>query len=115
MNSVVGDTFILRFENISTATAGRKIAVLRQQLLDDCPGVQADIRKDDKTSQDFGATHVLVLGAPAVVVLAKGIEKFLSRDREGELVIERDGRLIFRGNSGDAALIAKAIGEKTTK
>ena len=102
----------LRFANLSVAEAGQKVTALREQLLDECPDVQADIRKDDPTTQDFGTTLVLVLGAPAVVALAKGLARYFGRDREGVLIIKRGESVIFRGNSTDAVAIAKALGEE---
>jgi hypothetical protein len=106
------DTLTVVFEDVSVSEAGKNVAALREQLLDDCPGLTADVRKDDPTTQDFGATLVLVLGAPAIVTLAKGIANYLSRRPDGTLVIRKDGDVIFRGNSADAAAITKALAPK---
>jgi hypothetical protein len=113
MSKDIGNTLVLRFEGVSVAEAGMKVAALRDQLLEECPDVQAEIRKTDPRSQDFGTTLVLLLGAPAVVTIAAGLAKYLSRDRQGTLIIERDGTVLFRGNSSDAPAIAKALGTKT--
>lgn len=117
MSADVSDTLVLRFEGVSVAEAGKSATILRDLILDQCPEVQADLQKPDPTTQDFGTTLVLVLSAPVVVALAKGVAKgianYLSRDRPGELVIETDGTVVFRGNSGDAATIANAVAKKT--
>jgi hypothetical protein len=106
------ETLVITFEDVPVSEAGQNVAALRDQLLDDCPGLKADIRKDDPTTQDFGATLVLVLGAPAVVALAKGLANYLSRRPNGTLIVKKDGDVIFRGDSKDAATIAKALGRK---
>jgi hypothetical protein len=62
---------VVRFENVSVAESGQNVAELREYVLDACPGVQANIRKDDPTTQDFGTTLVILLGTPVMVALAK--------------------------------------------
>jgi hypothetical protein len=109
------DTLVVTFEDIPVADAGKNVAALREQLLDDCPGITANVRKDDPTTQDFGATLVFVLGAPAIVALAKGISNYLSRRPNGILVVKKNGDVIFRGDSADAAVIAKALAPKKKK
>jgi hypothetical protein len=106
------ETLIVTFEDVPVSEAGQNVAALRDQLLEDCPGLKADIRKDDPTTQDFGATLILLLGAPAIVALAKGLSNYLSRRPNGTLVLKKDGDVIFRGDSGDAATIAKALASK---
>jgi hypothetical protein len=104
-------TLIVRFQGVSVAEAGRKAAALRDDLLNASPSIHAEIRKEDQTTQDFGATLVLLLGAPAVVAVAKGIADYLRR-KPGKLSIEADGRVIFEGESADAARIVEAMGGK---
>ena len=102
--------FDLYFEGLTAADEGSRAARLRNALLDASPDVRVDVKKDDPTTQDFGATLILVLGAPAVVAVAKGIQAYLSRERAGTLVIKRGGEVVFKGNSTDAAKIAAALG-----
>jgi hypothetical protein len=105
-------SFKIRFENVSLAEGGIKASRLREKLLDTSQDVQAEIEKDDPSTQDFGATLVLVLGAPAMVAIAKGIADYLRRDR-GSISIEADGKIIAQGISGeDAARIAEAMSSK---
>ena len=103
-------TFKIRFENSSVSEAGRKAAELRDSLLDINSDISAEIVKDDPTTQDFGSTLVLVLGAPAVVIIARGIANYLKR-AHGSIVIETDdGTVVATGITGqDAARIAEAF------
>ena len=106
------ETFVIRFEDLSPAEAGVQAAALREALLDASPDVQVDLNKADGETMDFGATLVLLLGTPAILAIAKGIAAYLARQRAGELVIEHDGRVVFKGNSSDAARVAEALGRK---
>lgn len=101
--------FTVRFEDVSSAQAAEKIKVLREEVLDASSDIKGEIRKDNPSTLDFGATLVLVLAAPAVVELAKAVKAYMGREREGTLTIEENGKVIFRGNSADAAKIASAF------
>jgi len=106
-------TFIIHFENESVADSGQKVAELRDALLDLTPDVSIKIIKDDQSSQDFGATLVLVLGAPAVVIIAKGISDYLSR-AGGTVTIEgSNGKVVAKNiKSNDAARMVEAFSKK---
>lgn len=105
-------TYKIRFENLSVAEAGTKAAQLRESLLREGVEVTAKLEKSDSTTQDFGTTLVLILGAPAAVAIAKGIANYLSRDRGG-ITIEADGKVVATGLTGkDAAKIAEAFAKK---
>jgi hypothetical protein len=106
-------TFKIRFENETVADAGQKASELRYSLLDTSPDISVQITKDDPTTQDFGATLVLILGAPAAVAIAKGIADYLSR-RGGTITIEDEhGKVIAQNvKSADLARIAEAFAKK---
>jgi len=103
-------TFRLKFpENISRAEAGKLAAGLRQEILLSSSDVSVDIERDDPSHMDFGTTLVLVLGAPAIVAVAKGIANYLSR-YGSRIIIEADGKIVAEGISGkDLALIQEAL------
>ena len=102
----------IRFEDVTIAEAGGLAASLREDLLDISPDIGVRIEKDDPSTQDFGATLVLVLGTPAVLAVAKGVADYLRRKR-GTITIEKDGTLVATGISGDdAARIAEAFSQK---
>jgi hypothetical protein len=104
--------FVIRFENLSAAEASEKAASLREALLDASPDVSAEVKKTDASTMDMGATLLLALGTPAIIAIAKGIAAFMARERAGTLVIEQDGRVLFTGNSTDAAKVAAALTRK---
>lgn len=86
----------VEFENVDTAEAGRLAESLRDYVLDADDSVEATRRRHDQSSMDFGASLVLLLGAPAVVAVAKGIESFLERYQTASIRITRpDGAVVI--------------------
>lgn len=106
----------IRLEDISVAEASSGIKALRNDVLDADRSVKADIVQDDPTHQDFGATLVLILGAPAAIAVAKGIANWLAREG-GKATLCMDvggGKVVkFKGKSADAAAIARALAGTT--
>jgi hypothetical protein len=100
------EEFLIRFEGLSDAEAGEKAALLVDVVRNAAPDARADRVRVRDDAQDLGATVLLLFGAPAVVAIAKGIASFIARERPGDLVI---GRVLFTGDSGDAATIAAAF------
>lgn len=109
----------LGFESVSVAEANEHAANLMEHLMLVAPGCQADQHRTARNAQDFGATLVLVLGAPAVVAVAKGISDWLRmremagskvviRDKDGNIVVElnnirsADVRALLESKLGDA-------------
>jgi hypothetical protein len=85
---------------------------LTGSVKDDGRPVVPEIRKEDKQAQDFGATLILVLGAPAVVVLANAIRDWVRRNDRGEVIINVNGTTIRNVAGKDAAEIVKALNSK---
>jgi hypothetical protein len=106
-------TFNIRFENVSAAEASQKASQLRAILLDLSPDASAEVIKDNQSTQDFGTVLVLVLGTPAVVIIAKGIADYLSRVGGTITIEDKNGKVIAKGiQSKDAARIAEAFSKK---
>jgi hypothetical protein len=80
--------FEIEFQNVDVAEAGRLAEHLRQFVLDADASVEAKRRRSDQSSMDFGATLVLLLGAPAIVAVAKGIQSFLNRYQTARIRIK---------------------------
>lgn len=86
----------IRIVGDDPARATRDAASLRDHLLEAVPeGLGATLEKDDRSTQDMGATLAIVLGGPALVAVAQGIADWLRRRRlDSALEIEIDGRRI---------------------
>ena len=114
MNS--NQTFRIRFENATTAEANQRASELREILLDITPDVSVEVIKEDQSTQDFGSTLVLVLGAPAIIVIEKGIADYLSRLGGSITIEDKSGKVIAKGiQSKDAARIAEAFSQKNKR
>jgi hypothetical protein len=110
---------LITFETTDLALANENAEALAQHLGMTAPMVRTEIRRSDPNAQDLGASLVLVLGAPAIVALAKGIadwlrmqqlpqSKLVIRDREGIAIVEIDNarscdiRALLEGKLGEA-------------
>lgn len=108
-------TFYLRVCDVEPREQGVLIKALRDAIGDVSAQVSVNLKSDDPSHQDFGATLVLVLGTPAIIAVAKGIEAFLKRHRVRITIECDDGKegkrkLVAVGlESGDAARIAEAF------
>jgi hypothetical protein len=103
--------FVIRFQDTSLAEANVLAESLRDAILDSHPDVSVKTQRDDPSLQDFGATLVLLLGAPAVVVVAKGIEQWLKRHQSASVRIEGpDGIIVAENVTGNQAVeLAKLL------
>jgi hypothetical protein len=109
------ETVSIRFPDLELGDAGQAARILREAILDEAPGVEVEIQKDDETTMDFGATLVVVLGTPAVLAVARGIAKWIARERavieikggEGTMQIRVEGTV-----DENVARILEAIGKR---
>jgi hypothetical protein len=74
--------------------------------------VKPDIRRADPRAQDFGATLVMVLAAPTMVVLANAVRDWARRTDRAEVVMNVNGVVIRNVPGKDAAEIVKALNRK---
>jgi hypothetical protein len=101
----------IEFPDVSSGEAGRLARSLADAInaapdLDD--STRANLVRSDPSALDLGATIVLILGAPAVVVVANAIKKYLERRADGvDIVI--NGVRISNPASRDAAAIVSAL------
>ncbi|MEU8079224.1 hypothetical protein AB0B31_27730 [Catellatospora citrea] len=60
------------------AAASANADELREFLLDEDSGIEVRLQKSDPDAQDFGAVLQVVLALPSVVLLARGVQKWIS-------------------------------------
>jgi hypothetical protein len=108
-------TYQIRFEDIAIADAGQHAKQLRLDLRDRFPDLTTSVVREDPSNQDFGTTLVLILGAPAAVVLAKGLASGISAYLAAHhctITISSD-KVVARGlKSEDAAKIAEILSSR---
>ncbi len=109
---------LISFPDESLDEAGSNIADLKEHLAMVAAGIETHQRRADPNAQDMGATLAIVLAAPAVVAVAKGIADWLKmraakpklviRNKEGQSILELDNmstgdvRALLEGKIGDA-------------
>ena len=104
-------TYVITFDDVSSADANRYVDELRNALLDATPDITVQRRRDDPRTQDFGATLVLVLGTPAVITAVKTISDWLKLRTSASLTIETPEKRIVVEHitSKNAAQLAERL------
>ena len=107
------EKFIIKVQDVSVADSGVLLQDLREMILDSHPDVSAELKRDDPEAQDFGATLALLLGTPALIAVAKGIEAWLKLHHSSKLRIEKDGRVVAENLTGAQVInLAKLLAHK---
>ena len=104
--------FELRFEGQSVAEANELALELQSEIRAAHEEAAATIAKDDPSTQDFGATLVVVLGTPAVAVIAKAIADYIQRRGVSVVITPEGGAEIKNVRSADLASIVKNLPRK---
>jgi hypothetical protein len=89
--------FTLVVDGVPLSVANVLAVELKSRLETADPSVEATIVQTSKDHMDFGASLAVVLSSAAVTALARGIQAWLARAPEGELIIEKNGKLVVRG------------------
>jgi hypothetical protein len=103
---------IVHFPLTSLDEANVLAASLRDWLLDDVPGIDIRRRRTDSSAQDFGASLVIILGTPAVLAIAKGIQAWLTKSgpsAEMEIVTTKGKVTARQVKSQDALELARIL------
>jgi hypothetical protein len=110
---------LVRIEGVTGAVGDRAVDSLRRAINESGADVTVARENASNDHQDFGATIVLILGAPAAIAAAKAIpdiaravQSWATRTNAGSITIEtRDRRVSVKGvDSKDLAAVAAALG-----
>lgn len=106
--------YLISFDGISSAEANLYAEELRDILLDASDDVEVERKRDDPYSQDFGTTLTMVLGAPAITVIARALGNWLIMRNKAEITIKTaNGEAIGKNlTSKDAMKLAQLLLEK---
>ena len=92
------ETYEIKFGSTDLANSNKYAVELREFILDeaskhDDTKIDVNIEKDNKETMDFGGTLAVILGTPAVVVLAKAIGNWLKMRHSVKISIStKDGK-----------------------
>ena len=105
------ETFEIRFVDCTPDEANTYAEELQQQLTEADSSVTLKRRKDSQSTQDFGATLVLILGTGAITAVAKGFSAWMIRNTGAKVIITKDGEVVAENiDSRDAArIVADAL------
>ncbi len=101
----------ITFENGSVADANRWASELKEYILDATDEVSVEQQRANPYSQDLGVILSLVLGAPAVIAVAKALGQWLTLHRETSITIKTpQGEIIgTKLSSKDALRLAELM------
>lgn len=91
-----GHTLYLGIRAESQAIADQQVADLQAFLTDKVDDIKLERARDKPYTQDLGAILVVVLSAPAIVELAKGIADWM-RKRNVMVTLSPDGKAHVEG------------------
>ncbi|MGY2026018.1 hypothetical protein [Nocardia gipuzkoensis] len=77
------------FPDVELSVADEQCADLYGSLATEAPELPIQRVRGDELTQDFGATLVIVLSAPSVIVVARELSKWLARRHDARLVLRR--------------------------
>ena len=103
--------YVIHFGDLPAGDASRAAASLQRHLHEVSPAIQSKQVRTDHETMDFGAALEVLLAAPAVAELARGISGWLARTHSGKLiVIDQNGTLIADNiSSKEAAELARRL------
>jgi hypothetical protein len=102
---------MIEFQEVSPAQADRYATELQDALKQAVSDMRIERIRSDPQAQDFGTTLAIVLGTPAVVVLATALKNWLTRRNQAKLRLKTKNGVILAENleSKDVAAIVTAI------
>jgi hypothetical protein len=93
------DCFYITFD--TTLADANRLAEDLQDYIERTEGVKLERIKDNENAQDFGATLVLVLGTPAILAIARGIQTWLGKRNNVTVTVKTPkGEIKATGVSG---------------
>ena len=104
------EPFTIAFSDISIAQGNKYADGLADILRDIDSTITAEIVRTNPSTQDMGATLVLLLGTASATAVAKGVATWLARQGSARIEISQNGNVLASGlESRDAARIAEVF------
>ena len=90
-------SFRITFPSASGAAANQFAESLMLSLRESHRDAQVERTKPESDTMDFGATLILVLGAPATIAVARALRAWAVRNNASDITLETaDGRIALR-------------------
>jgi hypothetical protein len=105
---------VITFPDASAAKRNQLAESLAEALRDLNPDIEVDRKRDRPDTQDFGATLAVVLAAPAVTELARGLASWLTRNSGARIEVRRNGEIILSGTHLDSKDVPRIVAALST-
>ncbi|EFH88856.1 effector-associated constant component EACC1 [Ktedonobacter racemifer] len=98
-------TYLITFDDISSADANQYAQELREFVLDAVPDANVQRKRSDLRTQDWGTILEIVLGSASVVSLAQAVGNWLQRRQSVSLTFKRpEGDVIVQNVNNKTVL-----------
>ncbi|GIH02460.1 hypothetical protein Rhe02_05270 [Rhizocola hellebori] len=77
----------VELDGVPLSQASALASELREFLLDEDGALQIEQVRANADTQDLGATLVILLGTPALVAVARGVERWIARRNSSSVII----------------------------
>lgn len=109
-------TVYVEFPELDLASANRAAAQLHDDIKDTAKDlVHIDRTRPNSETQDFGSTLVIVLGTPAVVILARAIYNYCAKWGDRVVIRTANGEVIVTGSATANIDVAAAVAALQSK
>jgi hypothetical protein len=98
-------TYLVIFDDTSSADANRYAEELRDLLLDAVPSAQIQRKRSDPRTQDWGTIIEIVLGSASVVSFAKAVGNWLQRRQSASLTFKRPEGDVIASNINNKTVV----------
>jgi hypothetical protein len=88
----------IELAEVDTSRSSRLATELGEFLLSEDPSLEIEQVRTDPESQDFGAALILFLGTPAVIAVARGIQRWVERRGVSSLTFKSRGTSLTVNN-----------------
>jgi hypothetical protein len=95
----VAHQLVIQFPELTAAEASIAASDLAAELSGLCQDLELRLIRLDEATQDLGTGIALVLGAPAAVIVARGIATFLSKRGTTASIETPRGRIVLTGDA----------------
>jgi hypothetical protein len=100
---------VVQFEELTAAEASIAARELSVDLHALWPDLEIELVRVDEATQDLGTAVALVLGAPAVVVVARGIASFLAKRGTTARIETPHGRIMLTGDAVSSRQLVEIV------
>jgi hypothetical protein len=105
----VAHQFVIQFPELSAAEASIAASDLAAELNGLCQDLELRLVRLDDATQDLGTAIALVLGAPAAVIVARGVATFLSKRGTTASIETPRGRIRLTGDAVSARPLVEIV------